>query len=536
MIRNARSLEEGQLLQCDICIAGAGAAGITLARELSRSKLNVVVLESGGLDFDEEIQSLYQAQYNNKNYNDPEASRLRFFGGSTNHWSGSCGPLDAIDFEVRPWLPHSGWPFSRADLDPYYEQAHTYCQLGPYNYDLDYWAKRRGHPALPLDPAIAATGLAQSSPPTRFGEVYRSEIGGSENVQVYLNANLIEINLHPDGARVETVLAGQLDGKRFRVAAKLFVLALGGIENARILLNSDKVHPSGIGNQFDLVGRYFMDHPVVSAATFFLADPGIDLGLYRPAKSGPDATATGPVAHGYLMLSDSAIRQHGLNNVRAPIIPTSRYKASEGVEAFHILTNALKAGEIPDELGAHIGNIVRDIDMVIEGISRKTFNTKLFDSANDMNFLYSDVMIEQRPEPSNRISLSPERDRLGLRKAVINWNLGRDDKENLRRCMELIATGFGSVGLGRIRVEQEHGSRAYGELMSYGDHHMGTTRAHVNVRHGVVDGNLKVHDVENLYIAGSSVFPTGGHVPPTLTIVALAIRMAGHIRQRMERV
>lgn len=536
MIRNARTLEEGQLLQCDICIAGAGAAGITLARELSRTKLNVVVLESGGLDFDEEIQSLYQAQFNNKNYNDPETSRLRYFGGSTNHWSGSCGPLDAIDFEVRSWLPHSGWPFTRAELDGYYEQAHIYCQLGEYNYDLAYWAKQRGHPALPLDPAIAVTGLAQSSPPTRFGEHYRTEIGGSDNVHVYLHANLIEINLHPDGAQVETVLVGQLDGKRFQVKAKLFVLALGGIENARMLLNSDKVHPTGIGNQFDLVGRYFMDHPVVSAATFFLADPETDLGLYRSGRSSPDASATGSTAYGYLKLSDSAVRQQGLNNVRAPIIPISRFKASEGVEAFHLLGNALKAGEIPDELGRHIGNIVRDIDMVIEGISRRTFNTQLFDSANDMNFFFSDVMIEQRPEPSNRVSLARERDRLGLRKAIIDWKLGRDDKENLRRCMELIATGFGSAGLGRVRIEPEQSSRVFGELMSYGDHHMGTTRAHTDPRHGVVDGNLKVHNVENLYIAGSSVFPTGGHVPPTLTIVALAIRMADHIRLKLERI
>ncbi len=534
MIRNARGLEDGQVLQCDVCIAGAGAAGLTLARELSRSKLNVIILESGGLDFDEEIQSLYQARVNNPYYNDPETSRLRYFGGSTNHWSGNCGPLDAIDFEVRPWLPHSGWPFTRNDLDPYYEKAHAYCELGPFNYALDYWSKQRGFPALPLDPDIATTAFAQPSPPTRFGEVYRTEIGNSENVHVYLNANLIDIDLHPDGSQVEMVRAGQLNGKRFQVKAKIYVLALGGIENARILLNCDKVQSAGIGNQHDLVGRYFMDHPVISAATFFLADPEINLGLYRPGKSGSNPAAPGPVASGYLTLSDAAIRRHGLNNMRAPIIQTSRFEASEGVESFHILQNSLKAGEIPDELGGHISRMVRDIDMLIEGFSRKTFNTKLFDTANDMNFLYSDIMIEQRPEPSNRISLSPERDRLGLRKAIIDWNLGADDKENLNRCLELLATEFGRAGLGRVRIEQEQGSRAFGDLLSLGDHHMGTTRAHVDGRQGVVDGNLKVHAVENLYVAGSSIFPTGGHVPPTLTIVALAIRMADHIRQQME--
>jgi choline dehydrogenase-like flavoprotein len=535
MIGNARNLLDGQLLECDICIEGAGAAGITLARELSGGKLRVIVLESGGLNFDEEIQSLYQASVTNQFYNDPEASRLRFFGGSTNHWTGNCGPLEAIDFEVRPWLPHSGWPFSYGDLLPFYEKAQSYCQLASFRYDLDFWTKQRGLKPLPLDPGIVTAGFAQPSPPTRFGEVYRSDIGSSENVQVYLNANIIDINLHPDGSNVQTVLAGQLDAKRFLIKAKMFVLALGGIENPRLLLNCDKVHTTGIGNQHDLVGRYFMDHPVVSAATFFLTDPSIDLGLYHPGPAITGPSGETPVAYAYLKLSDSMLRQHGLNNIRAPIIRTSRLNASDGVESFHILNRALGAAEWPDDLGGHIGKIVRDIDMVIEGISRKAFNTKLFDSANDMHFLYSDTMIEQRPEPSNRITLSSERDRLGMRKGVIEWNLADADKDNLRRCLEIIAREFGRSGLGRVRIAGEQAGRTFGELLSYGDHHMGTTRAHLNPRHGVVDGNLKVHGVGNLYLAGSSVFPTGGHVPPTLTIVALAIRMAQHLRQQLER-
>lgn len=531
MIRNARELDAGQLLECDICIAGAGAAGITLARELSASKLHVIMLESGGLDFDGEVQALYQAQLNSDIYNDPETSRLRFFGGSTNHWAGNCGPLDAIDFEARPWLPHSGWPFSRADLDPYYEKAQTYCQLGPFNYDADYWSKQRGHAALPLDPKTTITGIAQPSPPTRFGEVYRSDIGDSQNIQVYLNANLIDITLHPDGHRVESVLAGQLDGKRFQVKARLFVLALGGIENARMLLNCDKVHRGGVGNHHDLVGRYFMDHPVVSAATFFLSDPKIDLGLYREEPPVSALAGSTSAAYGYLKLSDTVLRQHGLNNVRAPILRINRFTASDGVESFHILSSALGQGEVPGGLSVHIGNVVRDFDMVIEGISRRVFDTRLFESANDMNFLFSDVMIEQRPEASNRVSLSLERDRLGLRKAIVDWRLADADKENLWRVIELMAKEFGRAGLGRIRIEGEHGGRTFGEMLSFGDHHMGTTRAHKNPRHGVVDGDLKIHDVANLYVAGSSVFPTGGHVPPTLTIVALAIRMANHFRQ-----
>lgn len=534
MIRNAREIEAGQILECDICIAGAGAAGITLARELSDSGLSVILLESGGLDFDEEVQALYQAKLNNPVFNDPESSRLRFFGGTTNHWAGTCGPLDAMDFEVRPWLANSGWPFSRADLDPFYEKAHLYCQLGPFNYDPDYWSKFRGHPVLALAPENIVTRMSQPSPPTRFGEVYRSDLGDSRNIIVYLNANLIDIDLHTDGALVETVQAATLEGKKFRVRARTFVLAMGGIENARMLLNCDKVHKGGIGNQHDLVGRYFMDHPVVPAATFVLPDSAADLELYFKAKpdSGPGGKSY--AAHGFLSLSDAALKAHGLNNIRAPILPISRFAASYGVESMHIMMDALGRGEIPDDLGTHVGNVAGDLAMVIEGISRRTFNTRLFDSANDMNFLYSDIMIEQRPEPGNRISLSMTRDRLGLRQAAIEWKLADADKENLWRCVDLLAREFGRSGLGRVRIEGERGGRTFGDLLSLGDHHMGTTRASANPRQGVVDGDLKVYGVANLYVAGSSVFPTGGHVPPTLTIVALAIRMAGHLRQIME--
>lgn len=528
MIRNARDVMDNQQLLCDVCIVGAGAAGITLARELASSKLSVIVLESGGLSFDEEVQALYQGELKNPVYNDPMDSRLRFFGGSTNHWAGNCSPLDAIDFERRPWLAHSGWPFSRSDLDPFYERAQAYCQLGPFNYEPIYWQQFRKQKALPLDPKIISNGVVQFSPPTRFGEVYRNDLGAAQNVFVYLNANVLDITLLPDGEVVDSVIAGTLDGKRFSVKAERFVLALGGIENARMLLNCDKVHPNGIGNRNDLVGRYFMDHPVVTAATFKFTNPKIDLGLYTsyPPMPGPSGRVSC-----FLQLSDAIIRERALNNFRAPLVRTTRFRASEGVESLHQLSVGISAGNMPDNLGNHIGNIIRDIDMVIEGISRKHFGAPLFDSANDRNFLYSDVMIEQRPDADNRILLSSERDRLGLRKIIIDWRLQDADKENLWRGMEILAQEFGRADLGRIRIEGEHEGRTFGDQLSLGDHHMGTTRAHLDPQHGVVDADLKIHGVANLYVAGSSVFPTGGHVPPTLTIVALAIRLSEHIRQ-----
>jgi choline dehydrogenase-like flavoprotein len=172
---------------------------------------------------------------------------------------------------------------------------------------------------------------------------------------------------------------------------------------------------------------------------------------------------------------------------------------------------------------------------VAEAVSRKVLNKRLFDSADDRDFFMFDTMIEQTPDPDSRVTLGPAVDRLGQRKAVLNWRLSDGDKQNLWRCFELIAAEFGRTGMGRLRLFDDQPERIWDELLSFGYHHMGTTRASDDPKTGVVDANLRVHGMSNLYVAGSSVFPTGGHVPPTFTIVALAVRLAAHLKEEAGR-
>ena len=534
MLHDARQLPSNASLDCDVCVAGAGAAGITIATELATSGLRVVVLESGSLEFAEGTQSLYAGDSLGDPYLDLSRCRLRYFGGTTNHWGGGCSPLDPLDFESRDWVEHSGWPIGRPALDPYYERAHQYCQLGPYVYDVVHWSRTRGQAPLGLDAQRVETAIGQSSPPTRFGILYREALSRAENVDVYLvdvylNANLVGIALSADASRVSRLQAAVLGGDRFQVTPQVTVLALGGIENARMLLLPTPAQPGGVGNANGLVGRFFMDHPVIEGAIFAPSAPLSDLTLYA------SAAREGVTTTGFLTLADPVLRREGLLNVRMPLSPITRYWVSEGIESFHQVTGDVGRGEWPDELASHVGNIARDIEMVAEAISRRMLGKRLFDAADDVVGYVLDTMIEPVPDPENRVVLGGERDALGLNRATLNWRISSRDRENLWRCYEILGAELGRIGAGRLRLLRHREDALWGDLrfLSYGSHHMGTTRMHRNPRRGVVDANLGVHGVANLYVAGSSVFPTAGHVPPTLTIVALAVRLADHLREEV---
>lgn len=527
MIIDGTELAAAADIESDICIIGAGPAGITLALELEGDGRKIVLLEGGGLDYTDASQEIYTPASLPRDFPEARDTRLRYFGGSSNHWGGNCSPFSRADFERRDWIPHSGWPFSFDDLAPYYEQAHRYCEL-PFA-PGDFATQAPNDPDLPWGRAdrrlMVATGF--SSPPTQFSEVYRDRLEQAEDLTVIVNGNVVGFTFDGVGERIASVQAKSFDRPAFDVKSKCFVLACGGLENARMLLQPSAVRPSGIGNEHDVVGRYFMEHPVIKAAMFQPSMP-IDqlLQLAGPWQAFPEGSL-------FFQLSEDAQQEHGLANIRVPFSLVSRYFASAGVESMHTLTDALGDGEWPDEPFSHIGNIFYDLDMVAEGVARASFDVKLFDHAETIDQFFCDVMIEQTPDPDNRLTLAADKDALGLHKFDLSYRITDSDKDSLWRGMRLVAQALGEAGVGRVRLQENSGERLWEEgLINYGDHHMGTTRAAVSPRAGVVDGDLKVHGVNNLFVAGSSVFTTGAHVPPTLTIVALSARLAVHLKQR----
>jgi hypothetical protein len=288
MIIDARSVPGGTALETAVCIIGAGAAGITLAREFTGSRFETLLLESGGMEFSRDTQNLYQGTSVGRPFQDLTTCRLRFFGGTTNHWAGVCAPYDAVDFEAR--FPSHGWPFDRAYLDPWYRRAQEVCQLGPFEYAPGQWGITPDQLPPPFDGPAFVCKILQQSPPTRFGPVYEPELRRSDKVKVYLEANALGFFPADHQGEVGELAVATLSGVSFAIRARIFVIAVDGIENARLLLLSGKPGGNGLGNEHDLVGRYFMTNLVYHGGTIALSDPNCDLdaftGLYPQPYGG----------------------------------------------------------------------------------------------------------------------------------------------------------------------------------------------------------------------------------------------------------
>ena len=274
MHADGRLLENKTLIEGDICIVGAGAAGISMALDWDHTKYKVILLEGGGFEYDPKIQELYAGKITGQPYYPLMSSRLHYFGGTTGHWAGFCSPMDPIDFTKRSWVDHSGWPITREDMDPYYERAHKKLELGPYNYDMAYWQK--GDPAMvPLikNDSVVWNKIWQFSPPTRFGQKYRKNIVESRNIHLYTYANVVNIVTNESGSAVREMIVKNFEGKEHRVIAKKFILACCSIQNARLLLASNQQAARGLGNVNDMVGRYFMEHLEIKSAELWLFKP-----------------------------------------------------------------------------------------------------------------------------------------------------------------------------------------------------------------------------------------------------------------------
>ena len=277
MFIDARTVPADTVIETDLCIVGAGAAGITMALEFAASGTRVALVEGGGMTLSEPSQELYAGTDVGRPYLDLMTCRLRFFGGTTNHWAGWCLPLDPIDFERREGLPYRGWPITRADLDPWYRRAQPVVQLGPFDYAPAAWGVAPASIPAPFDRPRFVTRILQTSPPTRFGTTYRARLRVAPRLAVYLHANALGFATDPTGRRVHSLPVGTLpDGKRFSIRARAFVAAVGGVENARLLLLSGPPGGNGVGNDHDLLGRFFMTHMEYISGTIAVSKPYAD--------------------------------------------------------------------------------------------------------------------------------------------------------------------------------------------------------------------------------------------------------------------
>ncbi len=532
MFVDARNIDKDALIETEVCIVGAGAAGMTLAMELIGQPFRVCLLESGYFKFDEDTQSLYLGKNAGLPYPSLDDTRSRNFGGTTHYWGGFCSPLEECDFTYRNWIPHSGWPFTKTELNPYYERAHKVCQLGSLDYDPAHWERKLGNPGLrilPFDGKRVTNVIAQYSPPTHFGEVYKANFRRPSNVTTYLHANVIDIETSETVREATRLRVTSLEGHPFWVSAKVFVLAMGGIETPRLLLSSNKIQQAGLGNQHDLVGRYFMEHPRLTTATIQLTNPEAFTDLY-------DVTYTyfrSPIA-AHMALTEQCKKDNGLLNCLMRILAVYPGDESEGMESLKRLYWRIRKGKGPNPfvykypdrgtLVANAANVIRDFDKVATSVYCRYARPRRWVQKYELISI-----VEPLPDPNSRVILNPERDPLGLRRVQLDWHLDPLAKHTVRRSQQILGEELERTGLGTIQNLLTDDDTWPPTLMGC-SHHMGTTRMHQDPKHGVVDANCCIHGMGNLFIMGSSVFPTVGRDTPTLTIVALAIRLADHIK------
>ena len=522
---------EAKTVDADVCIVGAGAAGIAIATELLGQSCRVTLLESGDLKFRHRPQSLYQGEQIGLPNFSTARSRFRTFGGSTTRWGGQCRPLDALDFQPRPGIPHSGWPFGAAHLEPYYRHAQAVCQLGPFEYQPSAWRSSDGG-ALPLDGAQLDTKIYQFSWPMDLGKVYHSALARSDNVTVYLNANVIEIESDESAQNVTSLVVATFNSKRIRFTASAYVLACGGIENARLLLASNRIARQGLGNQHDLVGRFFMDHAYFLVGHFEPATASCDQSYYvieDYGRVGREQKINAAFALSERIRRDERLNGTAIYFVRRPAYKTSPEYLSRGGMSFIHLVDVLRNHDLPDgNLGRHLRNIAVGAREVAVSLGRQ-----LIEIARPRPRLALRAVLETTPNPESRVTLGIRRDFFGMPRVRVNWQINARDMRGLARLLEVMRQEFERCHIGRLVEYLSMGNNGWPISMTGGKHHMGTTRMHDDPRQGVVDSDCRVQGVSNLYVAGSSVFPTGGYANPTLTIVALALRLAEHLKRRL---
>lgn len=531
MIGDARTAPPEEGLECDVCIVGAGPAGLSVALELSGAGARVLVLEAGGWSYDRGAQALYEGEVLGDSYPRLRETRFSAFGGSTQLWAGWCRPLDPIDFETRPWVPESGWPFGYEELLPCYERAHELCGLAEFVYDPSYWEKRLGHERFPVEGGDLRTSMFHVSP-SRFGETYRRRFEDLRDVDVLLHAPVLRLHSAATSDQVEALSAATLDGRRFRVRAGTFVLATGGIENARLLLLSGDSPERSIGNGRGLVGRYFTEHAFIHPGTFVPSDPDRSPAFYFPMPVGDPP---GAAVRATFSLSRAAVQREELLNAAVFFRPA--YEAHPAFETDEVQSlldawEKLRGRGVPGGMWSKLSRAARNPTALSVAIWRKLTVPRDVGDRWPLRAFF-----ESEPSANNDVRLLRDRhDALGRPLPSVRWRIGEADLRGVRRTFHALDHALRESGVGHLELAFRDDPEAWRAAAVGGKHHMGTTRMHESPERGVVDADGRVHGVSNLYVAGSSVFPTVGFANPTLTIVALAVRLGRHLRRRLDRV
>ena len=536
MFIDARTIDPDSALISTVCIIGCGIAGIALALEFERQGIDAIALESGGFNADEATSDLYRGTNAGLPYSFADNCRTRFLGGSSNCWGGWCAPLQPLDMERRAWVAESGWPYTREDLQPYYARAPPYLRLGPVNFDMAHWVGAIGRAdvqRIPLPSGRVEDHLTQFSAPSRMGSEHREALKRARHVRTLLHANVVDIETAPLSDAIRRVQVRTLHGRAFTVEARHFVLACGGIENARLLLAANKQRPAGLGNANDLVGRYFTDHPRLTVGNVKLSPKWQRNKLYDIKFHYLNNAVRADKTHvsAQFHLSRQVQQREGVLN---SMMWFSSVFAGEGTAAADALIRMKQRyhGKSDPSYGVltDIGRMVADpVNLAAFGAAR------LFQPRALIKKVQVQIVCEPAPHRDSRVTLSNETDALGMPRVRVDWRITDQAKRTFDRTLAIFADELQRGGVGELELPEPMEGRPWPATpaLPWDNlgiwHHMGTTRMNDSPTQGVVDRDGKVHGLANLFVAGSSVFPTFGANYPTITIAALAFKLADHI-------
>ncbi|MDC0619442.1 GMC family oxidoreductase [Candidatus Pelagibacter ubique] len=539
MIIESKSINDKHIFKADLCLIGSGPANLTIVHHLRNTKLKIIIIPGGKFNSDKQNQSLYKGIIGKNSSHEPLLkNRHREFGGSGNYWGGRCVPLDEIDFNKRKWIKYSGWPFKLKEIKKFYNKASIFLNVSAYDFNTNFY-KKYINPIIQKieDNYLSSKKLESWSPILNFKKKLNNTIK-KDHILIINNSHLLKIEA---GSNNINNIKCKILNKTFYVVSKNYVLGCGGIENPRILLNSkNKFHPNGLGNSNDLVGRFYMAH---HAGIFVNMNPtdreNIDFDYFKGDRN---------------------------------IYLRNRWWFSENFQKIKKIGNSifyLSHTSKSKDMGAHgelfdIVSLFKKIILnkksllslkLILGLSKKLFNIKILIYLFKLFYLrlqknripsilpnkkskYFGIyfQIEQTPCFDSRLKLNKKKDRFGLNLIELNLKFNKIDVRTFLETHNYIITKIkeNKIALFQKNYDRKILNKMFKQKLKKFNsmaHHIGTTRMSSSKKFGVVDKNLKVYGVNNLYVVGSSTFPTGGHANPTYTIVALSIKLAEHLKK-----
>ena len=520
---NSEHSDHSNVLQCEICIVGTGIAGLALASELRNSGIDMIILESGDWSGDNGTNNLTVTKDVGLPYQSPKVGQNRGFGGTTELWGGQCAKLDPIDFQPKEQFDDAGWPLQSSELSGFYKRALKLFSLPESGLEQS-TTKEFPLSRIPFDSDALHSTFSVFSPKRFLGRELKTVIKNSRNIRVMTNATVTELLENKTKPSVEYVKYSSLSGQIGHIKAKYIILCCGPFEIPRLLLHSSNKNSYGIGNQNDLVGRYLQDHLICSPAKIVTANK-------RSLASQFELVRKGGVRWSQkLSTPDKTQLKEGILNATASVV--FDYEGQEVMNALVRVYRALRSQKISDLNWGDLTFLMKNpLEAIAHGCRNLGYSIPLLLQPNQIRL---SVITQQAPNPNSRIELDEAKDKLGIPLPKIDWKVGDHERRTIEFMVQICSHEFKRLNMGEIQVEPwlADSEAQFSSRVSPILHPSGTTRMAKCATKGVVDVDCRVFGSPNLFISSSSVFPTSGHANPGLTIAALAIRLADHLKSR----